>query len=80
MSSDGIDGTSQCAGALLSKKSNVAKSVITRGLQSFDTARVLKSIGALIPKFNTGTNIQDIVVVRILDITQLHYQKVGTTF
>jgi glycerate 2-kinase len=66
MSSDGVDGTSGGSGAFLSQKTVAQKSAITDALRLFNTARLLKSIDALVPSFKSATNVQDIVVIRKL--------------
>jgi glycerate 2-kinase len=67
MSSDGSDGTSGGSGAMLTANiADVTENEIDRGLQAFDSARVLKSIGALVPILKTATNVQDVIVIRIL--------------
>jgi glycerate 2-kinase len=67
MSSDGSDGTSGAAGALLTADTaDISEKEIDHALKAFDSARVLKSIGALVHVLKTATNVQDVVVIRIL--------------
>ncbi len=67
MSSDGDDGTSGGAGALLdANAADVTEKEIDRALKAFDSGRLLKSVGALVPVLKTATNVQDIVAIRIL--------------
>jgi glycerate-2-kinase len=70
MSSDGVDGTSGGSGVLLTANNLVGidpklfKKRLARSLKLFSSGSLLDSIGALIPKMKTQTNVQDIIVVR----------------
>ncbi len=71
-SSDGVDGRSGSAGVYLGLEQGRTldrKPGLLRELDqatgSFDAARVLDQIGALIPARVSGTNVQDLVAVRI---------------
>lgn len=67
-SSDGVDGRSGSLGSFIGKKeANRIKdrSRANQELRRFNSAKVLSSIGALIPQSPTGTNVQDLVAVYI---------------
>ncbi len=70
-SSDGLDGSSGSSGTYFSKDQiqranrwNLQDELV-QALQDFNTAGVLKKIGALLPAAPTGTNVQDVVMVSV---------------
>jgi hydroxypyruvate reductase len=70
-SSDGVDGASGSAASFvdqrilsaLAPRSTLA--VLRRAVARADTGSVLARAGALIPSFSTGTNVQDLVAIRL---------------
>lgn len=66
---DGIDGNSDAAGAIISPKSAaIAKKVdIRRHLESHDSYRALKNMNSLIITGWTGTNVNDITILLVDD-------------
>lgn len=65
LGTDGIDGNSDAAGALISRKSSaLAKKVgASAFLSRHDSYRSLKKMGSLIFTGHTGTNVNDIAVI-----------------
>lgn len=73
MSSDGVDGRSGSAGTqagqavgikLMRSKGSLRR--LEQSLSRLDTGPVLRDLGALIPESPSGTNVQDVVMIRIL--------------
>jgi glycerate-2-kinase len=71
-SSDGSDGNANASGAALGVKNIpiIAPALFLRSVQKAiderDTATFLNSLHALIPNQRTGTNVQDVVIIRVL--------------
>ncbi len=71
LSSDGVDGVSRSSGAHLARQQGKrlmnARSLerLRSSLSRFDSASALEPIGALLPEKPSGTNVQDVLVVRI---------------
>jgi len=73
-SSDGRDGTSESAATHLSrhsghriKKMNPSlQRQLKKAIECFDTAPLLRRNGFLIPAYSTGTNLQDLVLIRVM--------------
>jgi glycerate-2-kinase len=69
--SDGVDGASRSAGARLEGRvarragSPGAAARLREAARRFDSARALAALGALRPPGPTGTNVQDLLVVRV---------------
>jgi glycerate-2-kinase len=71
-STDGVDGHSRAAGAWIrvsegSKRLGAIRErhLLSKAIDSFDSASYLETIDALLPSRPTGTNVQDLVVVRV---------------
>jgi glycerate-2-kinase len=72
-SSDGVDGASGSAGAYLTASSfadvndsySRERSELQRALRSFDSASLLGRWNALLPRVYTGTNVQDLIAIRV---------------
>lgn len=73
-SSDGSDGTSGAAavhlcsfplGAPLPRRTASLQRQLKKAIARFDTAPLLRRMGLTIPSFQTGTNLQDLVLVRL---------------
>ena len=63
-SSDGVDGSSGAAAVLLERLPNVfARNAIQGAIRKHRAAEFLREAGALIPARETGTNVQDAVLV-----------------
>ena len=69
MSSDGVDGLSGSAGAMLT--SDIARRLtrairmrLKKDVEQMNSAASLKALGALIPAKASGTNVQDVVILR----------------
>lgn len=71
-SSDGVDGSSGSAGAVLHQRlfQNHGASHwlprFKRAVSTCNSAEVLEKLGALLPSRSTGTNVQDAVAIRVL--------------
>lgn len=71
MSTDGVDGQSGAAGACLCQNSVQALASpsvfkdMARAVDHFDSATVLERIGALVPSCPSGTNVQDVMMIRV---------------
>jgi glycerate 2-kinase len=64
LSSDGIDGNSVYAGAVIEKDSKrVSKDFVEQGLENYDSANVLSSFGYSLKTGYTGINLNDFVIV-----------------
>jgi glycerate-2-kinase len=64
MGTDGVDGNSDAAGAIVSTKSvELAKKIGKRYLAHHDSYHALKEMNSLIFTGPTGTNVNDIMVI-----------------
>jgi glycerate-2-kinase len=67
VSSDGIDGASGAAGSCLTVTSRPrSRAELKKALVRFDSASILEKTGALLPSSYTGTNVQDLIAIRLL--------------
>lgn len=70
-SSDGSDGSSRSSGAWLTRKvasqlwRPSSRAILKSAIASLNTAPALRRLGALLPPESTGTNVQDVVLIRI---------------
>lgn len=68
-SSDGSDGDSGAAGAFIGRAQALAAPRASRwssAVNGFRSAELLEEIGALIPGLDTGTNVQDLLIARVM--------------
>jgi len=70
-SSDGVDGASGGSGVFLSRSLFGQESVLTEGnlknaIKRFDTASWFESVRSLLPSFESVTNVQDVVLIRVI--------------
>jgi len=70
-SSDGQDGRSRSSGSFLCKTTihpftSNCRAELQRALKTFSTAEWLRKRGALLPEKQTGTNVQDLIIARIM--------------
>jgi glycerate-2-kinase len=62
---DGVDGSSGSSFTWIRPGNHLNPQRLRRALRTFDTASELRRVGALFPARPTGTNVQDVVLVRL---------------
>lgn len=65
LSSDGVDGNSPFAGAIVSKKRSIPEEKIARALGEFDSAALLDEYGFELRSGATGINLNDFVILKL---------------
>lgn len=67
LSSDGIDGNSPYAGAIISKKAAIPDEKIAGALEEFNSAALLNEYGFAVESGATGINLNDFVILKLKD-------------
>lgn len=67
LSSDGIDGNSPYAGAIISKKAAIPDEKIAGALGEFNSAALLNEYGFAVESGATGINLNDFVILKLKD-------------
>ncbi|MBO4441856.1 DUF4147 domain-containing protein [bacterium] len=65
LSSDGIDGSSPYAGAIISEKKRIPEEKIAKAVEEFDSAPLLNEYGFELRSGATGINLNDFVILRL---------------